>query len=171
MLLAVGGQRLNRQVGPNQFWLSPSTQPYVNSQFWSNPSTQPYTHNFNQAQIHSHIRMMAMRMHAQHPPTWDQIKEVGKLAPMPWHAPGPWIMQRANFQAVKMVQVELPREWFAWREMAIGMMFLWSPQWRVEICSKIQITSQTWVCLSHHYGVICIALHNLEKEAKQGSYK
>jgi len=36
----------------------------------------------------------------------------------------------------------------------------------VEICSKIQTTSQTWVCLSHHYGVICIALHNLEKEAK-----
>jgi hypothetical protein len=41
----------------------------------------------------------------------------------------------------------------------------------VEICSKIQTTSQTWVCLSHDYGVICIALHNLEKEAKQGSYK
>ncbi len=126
--------------------------------------------NFDQAQVHSHIHTMAMRMHAQHLLTWDQIKEVGKLAPMPWHA-GPWIVQRANFQAMKMVQVELPGEWFTWRKMAIGMMFLWSPQWRVEIFSKIQTTSQTWVCLSHHYGVICITLHNLEKEAKQGSYK
>jgi hypothetical protein len=41
----------------------------------------------------------------------------------------------------------------------------------VEICSKIQTTSQTWVCLSHHYGVICIALHNLEKRQSKGLTK
>lgn len=26
------------------------------------------------------------------------------------------------------------------------------------------------VCLSHHYKIICMALNNLEKEVKQGSY-
>jgi len=133
--------------------MSTSTKP-THNQFWSSPGTQPYPHDGNENACPTPANLKSNQGSCQ-----ACTNAMACTGPMN-HAKG-----------------ELPRyedgarEWFTWRKMAIGMMFLWSLQWRVEICSKIQTRSQTWVCLSHHYGVICIALHNLEKEAKQGSYK